>query len=361
MECNITAVNAANILSSVVLNPDGSPVTVPVGVIDSGVDVNHPDLAASIWSTRFICLSASTEWGSIPAGTCIEKFAQNPANNNLPDPMPLHIHGTHVSGIIAGLGLVTPGAIGFSSAARIVPLVALEPSTSTDYFSDTATGSDVDIAAAIYQAKHAGIQVINMSLGSIGGSPLMQAALQDYVGAGIVIVAAGNQGLDQDQSGVSARSFPASIQGLPNMFVVGASTVSLNPKVAPFSNCGVGTVDFFAPGVSILSSVPAVGQNQPVALGNCSDPQSPTIPFKDTAAFEGLAYDCLSGTSQAVPVVTAAVVYVLAQYIAKYGVSGYSMNDVFQTVRSSFTVFPSLSCSKTSGAIDYAKISLGFN
>ena len=83
---------------------------VVVGVVDTGVDYNHPDLAANVWSS-----GASID--GCPAGT----HGYN-AINGACDPMDDHRHGTHVAGTIGAVGNNGIGVIGVNGTVKIMGL-----------------------------------------------------------------------------------------------------------------------------------------------------------------------------------------------------------------------------------------------
>ncbi|MSP12505.1 MAG: hypothetical protein EXR62_06055 [Chloroflexi bacterium] len=180
-----------------------------VGVVDTGADFSHPDLAGKL----------------VPG----YNFVANSSN-----PQDDHGHGTHVSGITAAATNNGIGIAGVGYNVRVMPLKALSASGS---------GSHGDIAnAIIYGADH-GVRVINMSLGGSSTSATLQDAVNYAYNKGVTIVtAAGN-----DNS--SVPSYPG---GYPNVIAV-ASTDSSDLK-SSFSNYG-SNISVAAPGSGILSSV----------------------------------------------------------------------------------------------------------
>ncbi len=164
------------------------------------------------------------------------------------------MHGTHVAGIIAarqGNGL---GIEGIAKNARILVLRAVP----------NGDERDKDVANAIRYAVDHGARVINMSFGK-PYSPqksLVDEAVQYALSRDVLLVhAAGNDAVDNDQ----VPSFPnrklADGTTVPNWLEVGASSSSRKKKnlLATFSNYGATTVDLFAPGVDIYSAVPDNG------------------------------------------------------------------------------------------------------
>lgn len=203
-------------------------------------------------------------------------------NNDImgPDAM----HGTHVSGIIAADRNNDKGVEGVADHVKIMMIRAVPDGD--EY--------DKDIALAIKYAVDNGASVINMSFGK-SFSPekkwvdeaVRYAELRDV----LIVRAAGNESHNVD----SVDNFPsADLLTLHakavNFLSVGASgdpNVSTGKLVADFSNYGKETVDVFAPGVKIYSSLP--GGNQ---------------------------YGFLNGTSMAAPVVTGIAALIRSYYPA---------------------------------------------
>lgn len=189
-------------------------------------------------------------------------------------------HGTHVAGIIGADRTNNLGVMGIADAVQIMSVRAVPDGDERDK----------DVANAIRYAVDNGAQIINMSFGK-GYSPQRQTveeAERYALARGVLLVqAAGNDGSNID----TAANYPAPrfIDGteIPNAIIVGASAEpNTADLVASFSNYGKATVDVFAPGKDIYSTVP------------------------------GSKYESNSGTSMASPVVTG-VAAVLKAYFPK--------------------------------------------
>ncbi len=181
---------------------------VKVAVIDSGVDFKHPDLKSQV----------------LPSYN-----AAAPANTPIPSE-----HGTHVAGIIGAAKDNGIGGHGINPNAKLLPI---------DVFNGKDGIYDFDIAQGILYAIEQGADVINMSLGGYGESPLMQEAVQKAIEKGVTIVAAaGNESTDQ-------YSFPASYEG-----VISVGSTNDRNKLSSYSNFGP-SVDLVAPGEEIYSTV----------------------------------------------------------------------------------------------------------
>lgn len=157
-------------------------------------------------------------------------------------------HGTHVAGIAAAKNNDI-GVLGVAPGARIWALKVLD---GPENGSASGSGRDVQAALDFVVSNASQVDVVNMSLGTSGAVPSLDAAVERCVAAGVtVVVAAGNS--RQDVSSASpARA--------TNAITVAALDDSSNPgvkdpgdKFASFSNYGAG-VDIMAPGVRILST-----------------------------------------------------------------------------------------------------------
>lgn len=215
----------------------GDPA-VTVGVIDSGVAYDHPDLNDNIWA------NAAELRGS--AGVDDDNngyvddvrgwdFVQDDA-----DPLDQHGHGSHVAGTIGAEGNNGSGIAGVNWDVSIMPLRALDAS---------GLGSTADIAAALTYAARAGADVVNASLSGPNRSQTLESAI---VAAGdtLFVVAAGNAARDNDVTASYPCNYPQ-----PNVVCVAAT--GRDDRLASFSNYGATSVDLAAPGTRILSTVPS--------------------------------------------------------------------------------------------------------
>ncbi|WP_339260798.1 S8 family peptidase [Lysinibacillus sp. FSL K6-3209] len=181
---------------------------VKVAVIDSGVDFKHPDLKSQVLPPYNAAAPANTTYTGD--------------------------HGTHVAGIIGAAKDNNIGGHGINPNAKLLPI---------DVFNGEEGANDFVIAQGILYAIEQGADVINMSLGGYGESPLMKDAVKQAIDKGITIVAAaGNESTDE-------YSFPASYEGVISV----GSTNDIN-KLSSYSNYGP-SVDVVAPGEEIYSTV----------------------------------------------------------------------------------------------------------
>ncbi len=211
---------------------------VRVGVVDSGIDYTHPDLAANIW----------TNPGEIPGNGIDDDhngFVDDVHGwdffNNDNDPMDDFGHGTHVAGTIGAVGNNSIGVVGVDWQVSLVPL---------KFLNSSGHGATSSAVAAIDYASSLGVDVLNNSWGSYDFSQTLMDAISAAGDSGVVFVAAaGNEGVSNDL----VPFYPASY-GLPNVISVAATTNYDNK--AGFSNFGVSTVDLAAPGVDVFSTLP---------------------------------------------------------------------------------------------------------
>lgn len=236
-----------------------------VGVIDSGVDYTHPDLAANIWTNPGEIAGDGLD---NDANGFIDDIRGYDFINNDANPMDDNNHGTHVSGTIAGRGNNGVGITGVSWSAKIMAL---------KFLGADGSGFISDAIRATNYATQMGAKLTNNSWGGGGFSQGMLDAITAARNAGsLFVAAAGNNGTDND---VTAH-YPSSYN-VDNVIAVAAS--DNRDALASFSNFGFTTVDLGAPGVNILSTTP------------------------------GNTYSSFSGTSMATPHVAGAASLVWAQ------------------------------------------------
>lgn len=186
-----------------------TPVT--VAVIDTRVDVGHPDLSGRVSSLVDVVGSPyEPGWDRYP-------------------------HGTHVAGIIGAITDNSSYIAGMNfGGITIMPIRGLR---------DDGGGDFEQIASAILHARTNGADVINLSLGGVGYSSTVDSQIEAAIGAHIAVVAAAGNAYK------APLEFPASLPG-----VIAVSAVDDNFNLASYSNIGAG-LDFAAPGGTLSLGV----------------------------------------------------------------------------------------------------------
>jgi subtilisin family serine protease len=215
-----------------------------VGVIDTGIDYTHPDLAANAWSAP-AAFSVSIGGATItcPAGS----HGFNAIINSC-DPKDDHNHGTHVSGTIGAVGNNATGVVGVNWTTRIMGLKFLN-SAGSGSTSDAIKAIEFAIQAKAVLGSAASVRVLSNSW---GGDTFSSALLDEINKANtndmLFVVAAGNNSVNNDVT----PSYPASYNA-PNILTVAATDST--DALASFSNYGPATVHLGAPGVNIYSTI----------------------------------------------------------------------------------------------------------
>ena len=217
----------------------GSAATT-VAIVDSGVDLGHPDLAPQGWRNPGES-GAGKETNGVDDdhNGYVDDFRGWDWVEQDGDPDDENGHGTHVAGTVAARGNNGQGVTGVSWQAQLMPLRALDAD---------GDGTVADVVDAYAYAAAQGAQVVNASLGSTGFSFTEFDMLRNLPNT-LFVVAAGNDGASNDTD----PHYPCSYN-LANIVCVAASTN--RDVLASFSNYGATTVDLAAPGRSILSTWP---------------------------------------------------------------------------------------------------------
>jgi subtilisin family serine protease len=185
-----------------------------VAVIDTGVDISHPDLVGSMWinANEIPANGVDDDENGFIDDYCGWDF--NNKDNSVFDSATEDRHGTHCSGTIAA----TCNLVGITGVAPGVKILPLK-------FMNTGGGDTADAIAAIEYARTAGAKIVNCSWGGADDS----IALRDAIASSdmLFIAAAGNEGKNIDDIPL----YPASFD-LPNIITVAA--IDNQGKLASF-------------------------------------------------------------------------------------------------------------------------------
>jgi len=189
----------------------GDASSIKVAVIDSGVDLNHPDLV-----TRLVLPGAD--------------FVDDPVSGNDP-PEDEFGHGTAVAGVVGAATDNGEGVASVGNGARIIPVRVLDE--------DGETTSSVLIKGMSWAVAN-GARVLNLSLGGPSGTTALRDAVRAAVNSGVVVVAAAGN------TGGSTPEFPAAYGE-----VISVGSTSPSNTISSFSNRGA---DLVAPGEMIATT-----------------------------------------------------------------------------------------------------------
>ncbi|MFH0990032.1 MAG: S8 family serine peptidase [bacterium] len=253
-----------------------SDTTQIIGIIDTGVDWNHPDLVEKIninWA-EYNGIAGVDDDGN----GYVDDIRGWDFINNDNNPTDDNSHGTHVAGIAAAETNNSIGIAGVSWGAKILPVKVLQ---STGY------GSSSVVAQGVDYARRRGATLINLSLGSYTESLTLKTALESAYSTAVLVAAAGNDGKPIEGL-FAAPMFPACYgwvigveatkQTYDEKYGWRASFSNYDPSgPIAYANSYGYNYELKAPGVSVFSTLPN-GQ-----------------------------YGILSGTSMAAPMVSGAV------------------------------------------------------
>lgn len=211
-----------------------------VGVIDTGIDRGHPDLAANLWQNpREIPGNRVDDDGN---GFVDDTHGWDFFSDDN-DPSDENNHGTHCAGTIGGVGNNQSGVVGVCWQVSMVGIRFLGPNG----------GTTSDAVDSIHYARQLQVNLTSNSWGGGGYSALLQSAIQQAETAGqLFVTAAGNDGLNSDLTPNYPSGYPVG-----NIIAVAASTD--RDTRASFSNYGATTVDLAAPGDDIYSTIRSSG------------------------------------------------------------------------------------------------------
>ena len=242
---------------------------VVVGVIDSGINYNHPDLIGNTWQNP-----AEIPFNGIDddANGVVDDYYGFNSVSNTGDPIDNNGHGSHVSGIIGAQGNNSLGTSGVNWNVKLLGIKFLDGAG----FASTQNAIEAIEYAVAMKRRGVNLKVLSNSWGGSNFSRALEDAVRSSNQAGILFVAAaGNSGTNNDLRPI----YPSSL-GIEN--VVSVSAVDQEGNLANFSNYGRQSVDLAGPGVDIYST------------------------------WLGSDYNTLSGTSMAAPYVAGVAALILS-------------------------------------------------
>ena len=273
---------------------------VVIGVVDTGIDYNHPDLINNVWVNE-------AELNGAPGvdddgNGYIDDIHGIDVVNDDADPMDDNFHGTHVAGTIAASGNNGIGVVGVNWSAKIVACKSLDANGSG--FISYA----VECMDYFLKLKQSGVNIVVSNHSWTG--PRSQAfadITEEHNSSGLLLsAAAGNDARwVQDDVSPGYSVFPAA---LDNDNIISVAAIDRRGDLATFSNWGEKSVDIAAPGVDILSTVPGneyrslngTSMAAPhvagaIGLLNAAHPGMNHLKLKDLILNTGKALESLSG------------------------------------------------------------------
>lgn len=254
-----------------------------IAILDTGVDITHPDLVDNIWTN-----TAESE-GESGYDNDNNGFKSDVHGwdfiNNTGDIHDWNMHGTHVAGIAAASNNEL-GIVGANPQALIMPITVMQ---------SDGTGDVATIIKGINYAVANGATVINLSLGTYSNSSAFRQALANAYGQCVIVAAAGNDGLGiYPECGMGASPmFPAAYSFVLGVQATTSSSGGDSGYRASFSNFDCdgptfshGHDEYGDEGVSYELSAPGAGIQSTVPGGN---------------------YKTLNGTSMAAPLVAGGI------------------------------------------------------
>lgn len=226
---------------------------IAVAVLDSGVDLDHPDLRDNIWiNSKEI---AGDGLDNDQNGYIDDLYGWDFIDNdNSPQPSfpagkynEVGInHGTIIAGILGGRGDNGQGIAGLGWKVKIMPLRVLD---------SEGNGNTGAAVRAIDYAIAQGAQIINMSFVGADYSPSMQEAISRAWQKGAILVAAtGNDSLEGGENLDTKVNYPAGYDSDGN-YIIGVTATDRADKKANFASYGSRFVDIAAPGVDFFSTL----------------------------------------------------------------------------------------------------------
>ena len=291
-------------LTTLWAKPIINPTRPVIAIIDTGVDMTHPDLSPNLW----------TNAGEVDG----EKGYDNDGNgfrndlhgwdfiNNTANVRDYNMHGTHVAGIAAAANN-NIGIIGANPRALIMPVTVMQ---------SDGTGDVATIVKGINYAVQNGATVLNLSLGTYANSRALRQALENAYSTAVIVAAAGNDGRC-----VNSPHHPAPCYGAAPMFpaaysfVLGVQATTSTGALAGFSN--------YDDDGNTFSSVTTLQDPD----GFNYELKAPGTDMYST--IPGGKYKSLQGTSMAAPLVAGAISFL--KMVKNYDTQEILWGDLLHT------------------------------
>ena len=260
-----------------------------IAILDTGVDITHPDLVDNIWTK--------------PGTNDVHGYD---FINNTTEIRDYNSHGTHVAGIAAASNNEV-GIIGANPQALIMPVTVMQ---------SDGTGDVATIAKGVDYAVENGATIINMSLGSYANSIVLRQSLAKAYQTAVIVASAGNdgRGIYPECDGLSrGPMFPAAYE-----FVLGVQAISKSGVLANFSNYDCDGPTFSLPDKDIWNS-DAGGVNYEMLV--------PGVDILSTIP-DGL-YKSFNGTSMATPLLAGGIS--VLQMIKEYDLQEILWGDILHS------------------------------
>lgn len=265
-----------------------------IAILDTGVDITHPDLVDNIWTKP----GTDDEHGY--------DFI-----NNTADIRDFNSHGTHVAGIAAASNNET-GIIGANPQALIMPVTVMQ----SDGVGDVAT-----IAKGVDYAVENGATIINMSLGGYVNSNTLRQSLEKAYQTTVLVAGAGNDNKaiynECSHTSFSAKNdmvfYPAGYE-----FVIGVQAADKSGSLTVWSNYDCDGPTFSLPSKDILSKSEGCVNYEMLIPGN-----------NIISTFPEGNYKSLNGTSMAAPLLAGGIA--VLQMIKKYDTQELLWGDIIHS------------------------------
>jgi subtilisin family serine protease len=261
--------------------------SVLVAVLDTGIDVDHEDILANLWTNPGEVANNGIDddrngyIDDVHGWDFVDDDNDPSPTVFSDDDYEVATHGTLIAGEIGAVGNNGFGVTGLVWDVSLLPVRML---------GEDGSGTGHDAATAIRYAVEQGAKVINLSFAGNETNPALQNAVRYAYEQDVVVVAAlGNDGRDVDRSPV----YPACLRSTAEDWVIGVTALTERDLGADFTNYGVNCADIGAPGTGILG-----------------------LSYQDDAVrgFEDSYAGLWNGTSMASPLVAGAAALLFSEY-----------------------------------------------